>query len=64
MASIIAEINRMLITPDQLALLINNLLFSDHLSIYSFSSNQRFQAIEFVDRPAQEKLDICRINLS
>ena len=56
MASIIAEINRMLITPDQLALLINIrniLLFSDHESIYSFSSNQRFQATEFVDGPVR-----------
>ena len=40
------------------------LLFSDHESIYSFSSNQRFQTIEFVDRPVQKKLHICCINLS
>ena len=26
--------------------------------------NQRFQAIEFVDRPVPEKLDIFRVNLS
>ena len=137
MASIIVEINRMIITPDQIALVINILwwlirtkhfpdskntsqnpkhipksgfwevfwilgsifgfwevfldsgtcfvlwdmflesgkrfvltshrsilLFSDHESIYSFSSNQHFQAIEFVDRPVQKKLHICCINLS
>ena len=33
-------------------------------TIYLFQSNQRFQAIEFVDRPVPEKLDIFRINLS
>ena len=40
------------------------LLVSDHESIYSFSSNLHFQAIEFVDRPVQKKLHICCINLS
>ena len=33
-------------------------------TIYLFQSNQRFQAIEFVDRPVPEKLDIFRINIS
>ena len=30
--------------------------FSDNQSGYLFQSNQRFQAIEFVDRPVPEKL--------
>ena len=33
-------------------------------TIHLFQSNQRFQAIEFVERPVPEKLDIFRINLS
>ena len=38
-------------------LLIKILLsFFDHRSGYLFQSNQRFQAIEFVDRPVPEKL--------
>ena len=39
------------------------LLFFKHWSIYLFQSNQRFQAIEFVDRPVPIKLYIFRINL-
>ena len=39
-------------------LLIKIVLFSDHFSNHLFQSNQRFQAIEFVDRPVQEKLDV------
>ena len=30
--------------------------FFDHCSVYLFQSKQRFQAIEFVDRPVVEKL--------
>ena len=33
-----------------------------HLSTHLFQSNQRFQAIEFVDRSAQEKFDIFFIS--
>ena len=44
-------------------LLSKILIFSDHWSIHLFQSNQRFQAIEFVDRPVLEKFDIFRINL-
>ena len=36
----------------------------NHSSIHLFQSNQRFQAIEFVDQPIPEKLNIFRINLS
>ena len=32
-----------------------------HWSIHLFQSNQRFQAIEFVDRSAPEKLDIFAV---
>ena len=32
--------------------------FFDYLSAHLFQSNQRFQAIEFVDRPVPEKLNI------
>ena len=39
-------------------LLIKIVLFSDHFSNHLFQSNQRFQAIEFVDRPVPEKLDV------
>ena len=39
------------------------LLFFDHWSIHLFQSNQRVQAIEFVDRPFPKKLYIFRINL-
>ena len=45
-------------------LLIKILIFSDHWSSHLFQSNQRFQAIEFVDRTVLEKFDIFRINLS
>ena len=38
--------------------------FLDHWSIHSFQSNQRCQAIEFVNQPVQEKLAIFCINLS
>ena len=34
------------------------------ITIHLFQSNQRFQAIEFVDRPVPEKFDIFRVNLS
>ena len=37
-------------------LLIKIVLFSDHFSNHLFQSNQRFQAIEFVDRPILEDL--------
>ena len=33
-------------------------LFFDHWSNKLFQSNHRFQAIEFVDRPVSEKLDM------
>ena len=39
-------------------LLIKIVLFFDHRSNHLFQSNQRFQAIEFVDRPVPEKLDM------
>ena len=38
-------------------------LFISHWSIYLCQSNQRFQAIEFVNSPVPEKLYIFRINL-
>ena len=38
-------------------LLIKIIVFFDHWSNHLFQSNQRFQAIEFVDRPVPEKLD-------
>ena len=41
-------------------LLINFVLFIDHWSNHLFQSNQRFQAIEFVDWRVPEKLDIFR----
>ena len=34
------------------------LFFFDHWSNYLFQSNQRFQAIEFVDRLVPEKVDM------
>ena len=34
------------------------LFFFDHWSDHLFQSNQRFQAIEFVDRPVPDKLDM------
>lgn len=37
------------------------LFFLDHLSVRLFQGNQRFQAIEFEDRPVQEKLHIASI---
>ena len=37
--------------------------FLGHLSIHLFQSNQRFQAIEFVDQSAQEKFDIFLISI-
>ena len=39
-------------------LLIKIVLFFDHWSNHLFQSNQRFQAIEFVDRPVPDKLDM------
>ena len=39
-------------------LLIKIVLFFDHRSNHLFQSNQRFQAIEFVDQPVPEKLDM------
>ena len=45
-------------------MLLIKILFLDHSSIHLFQSNQRFQAIEFVDQPIPEKLNIFRINLS
>ena len=42
-------------------LLIKIVLFSDHFSNHLFQSNQRFQAIEFVDRPVPEKLYIFNL---
>ena len=39
-------------------LLIKIIVFFDHWSNHLFQSNQRFQAIEFVDRPVPEKLDM------
>ena len=42
-------------------LLIKIILFFDFWSIHLLQSNKLFQAIEFVDRPSPEKLDIfCR----
>ena len=41
-------------------LLIKIVFFPDHFSNHLFQSNQRFQAIEFVDRPVPEKLDVFR----
>ena len=38
-------------------LLIKIIVFFDHWSNHLFQSNQRFQAIEFMDRPVPEKLD-------
>ena len=38
-------------------LLIKIIVFFDHWSNHLFQNNQRFQAIEFVDRPVPEKLD-------
>ena len=35
--------------------------FLDHLSVRLFQGNQRFQAIEFEDRPVPEKLHIASI---
>ena len=37
------------------------LFFLDHLSVRLFQGNQRFQAIEFEDRPVPEKLHIASI---
>ena len=37
------------------------LFFLDHLSVRLFQDNQRFQAIEFEDRPVPEKLHIASI---
>ena len=45
-------------------LLNKTCLFSHHWGIHLFQSNQRFQAIEFVDQPVPEKLQIFCINLS
>ena len=45
------------------ALLIKILLFFDHLSIQLFQSNQRLQAIEFVDGPVPESSTCCRSRL-
>ena len=45
-------------------LLFKILLFFDHWSNHLFQSNQRFQAIEIVNRPVPEKLDIFHINIS
>ena len=39
-------------------LLIKIIVFFDHWSNHLFQSNQRFQAIEFEDRPVPEKLDM------
>ena len=39
-------------------LLIMIIVFFDHWSNHLFQSHQRFQAIEFVDRPVPEKLDM------
>ena len=43
---------------------VYSLTIETFTSIHLFQSIQRFQAIEFVDRPFPEKLDIFRINLS
>ena len=45
-------------------LLMKILLFFDHWSYQLFQSNQRFQAIEIVNRPFPEKFDIFSINTS
>ena len=45
-------------------LLIKIIIFFDYWSIHLFQSNQLFEAIEFVDRPSPEKLDIFCRNLS
>ena len=37
------------------------LFFLGHLSVRLFQGNQRFQAIEFEDRPVPEKLHIASI---
>ena len=62
------KINRMLITRPfafneslkhlTIAVLLIRivLFFPDHYRVHLFKSNQRFQAIEFVDRPVVEKL--------
>ena len=44
-------------------LLIKIVLFFDHWRNHLFQSYQRFQAIEFVDRPVPEKLEIFRLFL-
>ena len=44
-------------------LLIKIVLFFDHWRNHLFQSYQRFQAIEFVDRPVPEKLKIFRLFL-
>ena len=44
-------------------LLIKIVLFFDHWINHLFQSYQRFQAIEFVDRPVPEKLEIFRLFL-
>ena len=44
------------VNPEVLLIMI--IVFFDHWSNHLFKSNQRFQAIEFVDRPVPKKLDM------
>ena len=50
-----------LVSPSNFRSCITILSFFDHWSVHLVQSNQSVQAIEFVDGPVPEKLDIFRI---